>query len=166
MTIRDKIIDAARAELGVPYYYGGKPGNPHGLDCSGLIEVAWLSGEVWPYGHNDASAEMLWIDCPKIPWQDRLPGDAICYGTDNKAHHIVLVEDKDHIIGANHGEPFPEWDKRRETYAAFELRQGVYIKQMEAKGAMVVRAGIDYWASQRLGVIRAPKLNVSTCNCG
>lgn len=38
----DKVIAAARAQLGKPYIWGGT--GPRGYDCSGLVQMAWRAG--------------------------------------------------------------------------------------------------------------------------
>ena len=149
-----QIVGEWGACIGTPYRWGGKTRGV-GLDCSGLIEAGWHEAGVWPFD-GDASADMIWKRCPKVEWFARQPGDAILYGEKGIAHHIVGVFSipskafVGQIIGANHGGPMRDGEKAAD-----------YVRRMEIAGAKVVVTSDDYWESRRLGVVRAPRLEVS-----
>lgn len=150
---RVQIQEAWRQLIGVPYSWGGK--TRAGLDCSGTIQLGWQSAGVWPFD-GEASADMIWKVCQKIDWQDRQIGDAVAFGDGGVAHHVVGVFSlpfpglAGQLIGANHGGP------RRDGES-----EDAYRKRMAAaqpRPAQVELVGDDYWASKRLGVVRAPRL--------
>lgn len=153
--IRDRIVKRWLSLVGTPYFYGGESEN--GIDCSGLVRVSWSAEGVWPFGERDGTAAMLWASCPHIPWDDRQPGDVVCYGRGGLAFHCVGVIDANQLVGANSGEPF-ETRRAGETAGDYAKRRDEYVGRMAARGAKVKVTDADYWASARLGVIRAPAL--------
>lgn len=143
---RQVVLNVWLGLQGTPYFYGGKPGDARGIDCSGLIQAGWQAAGIWPFS-GEASASMIWSACTRVEWDERLPGDVIAFGDGSQAHHVVGVVSALELIGANHGfSPQPG-----ETDDAYRAR----IRQA---GAQVLLCGKDYWFSKRLGVVRAPAL--------
>lgn len=146
--LEQKMVEQAIALLETPYLYGGK--SALGIDCSGYAESVWKAADAWPF-MGDAAMADIWRNAPRVEFEDRRPGDVICFWTDpadkHAAHHGVVVMSWNVIAGANSGGP-PHAGENHEAYAA----------RMKAAGARVKMAGSDYWESNRLGVVRAPKL--------
>lgn len=75
MTLRDDILNAARARLGVPY---GLPPAPGELDCSlYVLEAFKAAGIPFPAGVRTAE-QIRWASLP-ITWDEALPGDILFY---------------------------------------------------------------------------------------
>ena len=71
-------VEEARAFLGAPYLWGGM--SPHGIDCSGLVHMAWRRlGLLVPRdAHQQAAAGELVAE--------PLYGDLAVYGADSVTH--------------------------------------------------------------------------------
>ena len=153
VAIGEAVAEFWRTFTGVPYYIGGE--SRTGIDCSGLIRRGWSEFDVWPFDNDataigqdrDATAQMIYQTCPKVLWDDRRAGDAVCYGSGSQCFHIVGVLDADTFIGANSG-------RRRRPDETPEA----YVAAMKAADAKVKIVPASYWAVRRLGVVRAPKL--------
>lgn len=154
--LQAKIAAAWRLYLGVPYYFGGE--SRSGIDCSGLIRCGWTELGVWPFDNEatekvqdrDATADMIWRSCVRIPWEEREPGDAVCYGKPERATHVVGVLSRDELIGANGGRP-PQPEESPEEYR----------EAMRVAGARVKITPSTYRAFDRLGVVRSPLVAVT-----
>jgi cell wall-associated NlpC family hydrolase len=93
-------IAAARAELGVPYLWGGT--SPGGFDCSGLTQ--------WAYAHAGISLPRVAADQynagPHPSLANLLPGDLLFWATDlsNPAtiHHVTMYIGNGMMIAAPH----------------------------------------------------------------
>lgn len=78
-------IDAAESYLGVPYVWGGA--SRHGVDCSGLIMLAYeAAGIDFPH-YSGAQYE----DTERVPLWDIEPGDLLFYGYDGDQHVAMYV---------------------------------------------------------------------------
>lgn len=151
--IGEAIAEYWRTYKDVPYYIGGE--SKTGMDCSGLVRVGWTAFDVWPFDNDataipqdrDATADMIWRACPKVLWDDRRAGDAVCYGGQGSCFHIVGVLDPQTFIGANSG-------RRKRPDESHEA----YVAAMKAADAKVKIVPESYWATRRLGVVRAPAL--------
>jgi cell wall-associated NlpC family hydrolase len=66
-------VDAAKRLLGVPYVYGGA--SKTGVDCSGLVMLAWAAAGV----HFEHSATTQWEDSVPVPLSQLQPGDLLFY---------------------------------------------------------------------------------------
>ncbi len=148
MNKRDVIVATARGLVGSPYFIGAD--GPREFDCNGAIERCWKSADVYPWPVRRAARDYPTL--PHVEWEDRLPGDVVCFGPNPAVcSHVALVADLSTLIGANHGGPkIPledDDDYRRRMKAADQGR-----------GARVCVVGADYWKSARLCVVRAPAL--------
>jgi len=87
-----KAVAFARAQLGVPYVWGGDGPAEGGFDCSGLTRAAYATaGTSIP-----RTADTQWRHGPAIPaGQPLQPGDLLFYGTPARATHVTLY------VGAN-----------------------------------------------------------------
>jgi cell wall-associated NlpC family hydrolase len=92
-------IAFARAQLGVPYLWGGDgpAAGEAGFDCSGLIRAAYATaGIVIP-----RTADTQWRHGPAVPaGQPLQPGDLLFYGTPAKATHVTLYIGGNRVIHA------------------------------------------------------------------
>ena len=81
-----KVIDFARQAMQQPNYYlwGGTLGPNY--DCSGLIQAAFASVDVWL--PRDAYQQEAFVET--ISPEELLPGDLVFFGTDKKATHVGL----------------------------------------------------------------------------
>lgn len=77
--------EAARAQVGVRYVYGGS--SPSGFDCSGLTSWAWKqAGVTLP---RTASAQHQ--ATARISKADLQPGDLVFYGSGSVSHVAIYV---------------------------------------------------------------------------
>jgi peptidoglycan DL-endopeptidase CwlO len=78
-------IDAAESYLGVPYVWGGA--SRHGVDCSGLIMLAYdAAGIDFPH-YSGAQYE----DTERVPLWNIQPGDLLFYGYNGDQHVAMYV---------------------------------------------------------------------------
>jgi len=94
---RSQVVDFARAQLGVPYVYGGA--SPDGWDCSGLTLAAYATvGVTLPH---DAAAQAR-MGSP-VKREDVRPGDLIFHFGDGVENgHVGIAVDSDRWIVAPH----------------------------------------------------------------
>jgi cell wall-associated NlpC family hydrolase len=91
-------IDAAESYLGVPYVWGGA--SRHGVDCSGLIMLAYeAAGIDFPH-YSGAQYE----DTERVPLWDIQPGDLLFYGYDGDQHVAMYVGHGEMIEAPETGE--------------------------------------------------------------
>jgi gamma-D-glutamyl-L-lysine dipeptidyl-peptidase len=97
-------VEEARSYLGTPYLWGGMTGL--GIDCSGLVHMAWRAlGRVVPRDADQQEEAAERVDEPQ-------PGDLVTYGAD-KATHVAFWAGEGRILHASEGrgvveEPEPE----------------------------------------------------------
>ncbi|MAI22720.1 MAG: hypothetical protein CL828_01570 [Crocinitomicaceae bacterium] len=83
LEVSEDAVEAAQQFLGAPYLWGGK--TSAGVDCSGLVQVAWkLMGQDVP---RDAS-QQLEVGDP-VSWGEQKRGDVVFF--QNIMHRVVHV---------------------------------------------------------------------------
>jgi cell wall-associated NlpC family hydrolase len=90
-----RVLSVARSYLGVPYRLGGASRN--GIDCSGLVMVAYRDGAGIRLPHK---ATLQAARARKVPDDQARPGDLVAWGVPGNYPHIALVVDKVTCIGA------------------------------------------------------------------
>ncbi|MGW9205662.1 C40 family peptidase [Embleya sp. NPDC055664] len=95
------VIAFARAQLGLPYVWGGDgpATGDAGFDCSGLTQAAYrVIGIELPRVAADQYGST-----PKVtPGSPLYPGDLVFYGTRSNIHHVGLYIGRGQIIDAPH----------------------------------------------------------------
>lgn len=81
----DIAVRTALSYLGVPYVWGGA--SRSGVDCSGLVMLAWEAAGVDLPHYSGAQYE----DTVHIPLSDIQPGDLLFYGYDGDEHVAMYV---------------------------------------------------------------------------
>jgi cell wall-associated NlpC family hydrolase len=93
-----KVLAYARAQLGVPYQWGGNgPAHGQGFDCSGLVQQAYAAaGATLPRVATDQyhAGKIL---PPGTPLQ---PGDLVFFGNPQFAHHVGIYAGNGLMINA------------------------------------------------------------------
>ena len=98
-----KAVAFARAQLGVPYLWGGDGPAEGGFDCSGLTRAAYATAGI----SIPRTADTQWRHDPTIPTGQHLqPGDLLFYGTPARATHVTLYIGDNTVIHAPYqGQP-------------------------------------------------------------
>ena len=98
-----KAVAFARAQLGVPYVWGGDGPVEGGFDCSGLTQAAYSTAGI----SIPRTADTQWRHGPAIPTGHPLqPGDLLFYGTPARATHVTLYIGDNQVIHAPYqGQP-------------------------------------------------------------
>ena len=98
-----KAVAFARAQLGVPYVWGGDGPAEGGFDCSGLTRAAYATAGI----AIPRTADTQWRHGPAIPASQPLqPGDLLFYGTPARATHVTLYIGDNRVIHAPYqGQP-------------------------------------------------------------
>jgi cell wall-associated NlpC family hydrolase len=78
-------VRAAESYLGVPYVWGGA--SRSGVDCSGLVMLAWEAAGVDLPHYSGAQYE----DTVRIPLSDLKPGDLLFYGPGGDEHVTMYI---------------------------------------------------------------------------
>jgi cell wall-associated NlpC family hydrolase len=92
-----QVIAVATSYLGVPYVWAGASRN--GIDCSGLVLVAYRDGAGISLPHL-ATAQMA--RGRRVPIDQVQPGDLIGWGVPGNYPHIALAVSGDRVIVAPH----------------------------------------------------------------
>ena len=98
--VRERIVAVAKSYLGVPYRFAGK--SRDGIDCSGLVLVAYRDGAGIALPHL-ATAQMA--RGRRIPREQCQPGDLVGWGVPGNYPHIALAISNMEEIDA------PTWGK-------------------------------------------------------
>jgi gamma-D-glutamyl-L-lysine dipeptidyl-peptidase len=87
-------VEEARAYLGAPYEWGGL--TERGIDCSGLVHMAYRRlGRLVPRDAHEQEAAATPLE------QDQVrPGDIVCFGPAEHAHHIAFWLGEGRILHA------------------------------------------------------------------
>jgi cell wall-associated NlpC family hydrolase len=92
-----KAVAFARAQLGVPYLWGGDGPAEGGFDCSGLTRAAYATAGI----SIPRTADTQWRHGPAIPaGQPLQPGDLLFYGTPAAATHVTLYVGNNQVVHA------------------------------------------------------------------
>ncbi len=87
-------VAEARAYLGAPYEWGGL--TERGIDCSGLVHMAYRRlGRLVPRDAHEQEAAGTPLDEGQL-----VPGDLVCFGPRDRAHHIALWLGEGRILHA------------------------------------------------------------------
>ncbi|WP_231489587.1 C40 family peptidase [Billgrantia saliphila] len=89
---RALILATAKEALGTPYRLGGN--TPAGLDCSGLVEMAYRSAGIKVPRTADAQYRAL----PTV--KQAQPGDLLFFGDRRKATHVGIYRGNGQMIHA------------------------------------------------------------------
>jgi cell wall-associated NlpC family hydrolase len=90
-----KVLEVARSYLGSPYRLGGT--SKSGIDCSGLVLVAYRDGAGISLPHK---ATLQAARGRRVPRDQARPGDLVAWGVPGNYPHIALVVDSKQCIGA------------------------------------------------------------------
>lgn len=80
---RQIVLEAAYAELGKPYKWGGT--GPNRWDCSGLTRHAWAQAGV----RIPRVSRWQWRELPHVPLSEARPGDLVFFGKP-RIHHVGI----------------------------------------------------------------------------
>ncbi|MDR1211111.1 MAG: C40 family peptidase, partial [Spirochaetaceae bacterium] len=98
--VRQKIIDAARQYVGVPYVYGAA--SPSGFDCSGFVGYVYnaAAGISLP-----RTSKNIWASGETVRTAAAQPGDLIVFDTVGGApsHVAILLDDETMIHAVSQG---------------------------------------------------------------
>lgn len=106
-----RIVAAAQGMLGVPYVFGGA--GPRGVDCSGLVLIAYRDGAgiVLPHLATAQAARGQ-----RVPREQVHPGDMVAWGVPGNYPHIAIATGYDQVIVAPHTGTVvqyqPLWEKK------------------------------------------------------
>ncbi|UGQ10538.1 bifunctional lytic transglycosylase/C40 family peptidase [Yinghuangia sp. ASG 101] len=90
-------IAFARAQLGVPYVWGGDGPSEGGYDCSGLTKAAYASAGIT----LPRVAQDQYYATTRLPSSaDILPGDLVFFGTPTNVHHVGIAIGNGQMIEA------------------------------------------------------------------
>lgn len=89
---RALILASAKSALGTPYRYGGN--TPAGLDCSGLVEMAYGEAGI----RVPRTADEQYRTLPSV--KRAQPGDLLFFGDRRKATHVGIYRGNGQMIHA------------------------------------------------------------------
>jgi cell wall-associated NlpC family hydrolase len=94
------VLAYARAQLGVPYQWGGDgPVHDQGFDCSGLVQAAYAAaGIILPRTATDQYQAGTILP----PGTALQPGDLLFFGSPQNAHHVGIYIGNSMMIDAPH----------------------------------------------------------------
>jgi hypothetical protein len=105
-------VEEARDYLGVPYLWGGM--SEHGIDCSGLVHMAWRRlGRLVPRDADQQEDAAETVSEPRY-------GDLVTYGAE-RTTHIAFWLGEGRILHAAGGRAVVEEDEPRELQALRRL---------------------------------------------
>jgi hypothetical protein len=114
-TAANAVLSVARSYLGVPYRWGGA--DRTGMDCSGLVLVAYRDGAGITLPHSAAAQGSRGR---VVPRDQAAPGDLACWGPRGAYFHIGIVVDASQMIVA------PTWGKSVMYQTWNKIISGVY----------------------------------------
>jgi cell wall-associated NlpC family hydrolase len=94
---RASILSVARSYLGVRYAWGGM--SRKGIDCSGLVLVAYRDGAGIKLPHR---ATLQAARGRRVERAQTQPGDLVAWGVPGNYPHIAIAIDADQVIVAPH----------------------------------------------------------------
>jgi len=105
-------VAAARAEIGLPYSWGGgswqgkslgieSGAHTVGFDCSGLSQYAVYKGTGKKIARV-ASAQYGDHQCKHVPYAQHQPGDLVFFNDGGSIHHVAIISGPNTIIHAPH----------------------------------------------------------------
>jgi peptidoglycan DL-endopeptidase CwlO len=94
------VVEFARAQLGIPYLWGGEGPETGGFDCSGLSMKAWESVGI-KLTHQSG---IQWNQTARVAKADLQPGDLVFFGA--PIHHLgIYIGDGKMIEAPREGKP-------------------------------------------------------------
>lgn len=91
--VRQKIVDLAKSQLGVPYVWGGTSWGK-GMDCSGFVQQVYKQ-----VGINLPRVSQAQSSCLKvIPLSQAKAGDLVFWGGQGTAYHIAIYIGNNQVI--------------------------------------------------------------------
>ena len=92
-SVRQKIVELAKSQLGVPYVWGGTDWGK-GMDCSGFVQQVYKQiGVNLPRTSQEQSSQLK-----VIPLSQAKPGDLVFWGGQGTAYHIAIYVGNNQII--------------------------------------------------------------------
>ena len=98
---RAAVVEAAAAQVGWPYVWGGESRAEGGFDCSGLVDFAYsAAGSPLP---GRPTAESLWRIAQHVPAAALLPGDLVFAGASSSTpYHVGIYVGEGVVLAAPH----------------------------------------------------------------
>lgn len=92
-SVRQKIVDLAKSQLGVPYVWGGTAWGK-GMDCSGFVQQVYKQVGINLPRTSQQQTSLLRV----IPLNQAKPGDLVFWGGKGTAYHIAIYVGNNQVI--------------------------------------------------------------------
>ena len=109
LTGRAGVVEAAAAQVGWPYVWGGESRAEGGFDCSGLVDYAYAAAGAPLPGRP--TAVVLWSLAQHIPEASLLPADLVFMGSGSGApYHVGIYAGDGEVLVAPHTGAQVRWE--------------------------------------------------------